>query len=212
MRLHARAAIALCVATALAMQAARAAELPASDDEGSDEPLPPILVTADRPNRWLLEKSHALDESRDRDLLPKFGASLFQIDAEAVEAMAQGKNTSLDKVLLQAPGVSYDSAISNPDFHVRNEYANVQYRINGILLPEGVSGLGPVLETGFIGSLNLLDGALPAQYGLRTAGVIDITTKSWSAPGGSVSLFAGSLGTVSPSFEYGGTVDNTQYY
>ena len=35
-----------------------------------------------------------------------------------------------------------NSAISNPDFHVRNEYANVQYRINGILLPEGVSGLG----------------------------------------------------------------------
>ena len=74
-------------------------------------------------------------------------------DYEALEALPQGNYTPIDKVLLQAPGVSYDSAVSNPDYQVRNEYANVQYRINGILLPEGVSGLGPVLETGFIGNL-----------------------------------------------------------
>jgi hypothetical protein len=81
----------------------------------------------------------------------------------------------------------------------------VQYRINGILLPEGVSSLGPVLETGFIGNLNLLDGALPAQYGLRTAGVVDLTTRSEYAPGGSLSMYGGSFGTLSPSFDYGGT-------
>jgi len=74
-------------------------------------------------------------------------------DYEALEALPQGNYTPIDKVLLQAPGVSYDSAVSNPDYHFRNEYANVQYRINGILLPEGVSGLGPALETGFIGNL-----------------------------------------------------------
>ena len=115
-------------------------------------------------------------------------------------------------MVLQAPGVSYDSAASNPDFHVRNEYANVQYRINGILLPEGVSGLGPVLETGFIGNLNLLTGALPAQYGLRTAGIIDMTTRSEFTPGGSVSMYGGSFGTLSPSFDYGGSAGNTQYF
>jgi outer membrane receptor protein involved in Fe transport len=102
--------------------------------------------------------------------------------------------------------------VSNPDYHVRNEYANVQYRINGILLPEGVSGLGPVLETGFIGKLNLLDGALPAQYGLRTAGVVDLTTRSEFTPGGSLSLYGGSFGTLSPSFEYGGSSGDTQYF
>ncbi len=212
MGLQARATILLCVATMLAMQAAGADALPASDDAGSDEPLPPILVTADRPDRWLVEKSHALDESRDRDLLPKFGASLFQIDQDAVDALAQGKNTTLDKVLLQAPGVSYDSAISNPDFHVRNEYANVQYRINGIQLPDGVSGLGPVLETGFVGNLNLLDGALPAQYGLRTAGVVDITAKANFERGGNLDIYAGSWDTVSPSVEFGGSSGHTQYF
>jgi hypothetical protein len=157
-------------------------------------------------------KMNAMDQSRDNFLLPKFGATSYNMDREALEALPQGDNTPIDKVLLQAPGVSYDSAVSNPDFHVRNEYANVQYRINGILLPEGVSGLGPVLETGFIGNLNLLDGALPAQYGLRTAGVVDLTTRSEFTPGGSLSLYGGSFGTISPSFNYGGSSGETQYF
>jgi outer membrane receptor protein involved in Fe transport len=162
--------------------------------------------------RRLSEKNKKLDEARDKDLLPKLGATSYSIDQEAIETLPQGKNTPIDKVLLQAPGVSYDSAISNPDFHVRNEYANTQYRINGIQLPDGVSALGPVLETGFIGNLNLLDGTLPAQYGLRTAGVIDLTTKSQFDPGGKLDLYGGSRGTFSPSVEYGGTAGQTQYF
>ena len=44
-----------------------------------------------------------------------------------------------------------DSAV-NGDIHVRNEHANVQYRINGIILPDGISGFGHVLDTSFVGS------------------------------------------------------------
>jgi outer membrane receptor protein involved in Fe transport len=210
MGIHARAAVLLCCVTTVLV--ARAAEIPTADVVEADDPLPPITVTADRPDRWLPDKSKEFDESRDRDLLPKFGASIFSIDEQDIETLPQGKNTPLDKVLLQAPGVSYDSAASNPDFHVRNEYANVQYRINGIQLPDGVSGLGPVLETGFVGNLNLLDGALPAQYGLRTAGVVDITAKASFEPGGNLDLYAGSWDTVSPSVEYGGSAGSTQFF
>jgi outer membrane receptor protein involved in Fe transport len=174
--------------------------------------LPQIVVHGDKPRNELQEKNQGLDDSRDKNLLPKAGATTYTIDQAALQALPQGKNTPLDKVVLQTPGVSYDSAISNPDFHVRNEYANVQYRINGIQLPDGVSALGSVLETGFIGNLTLLDGTLPAQYGLRTAGVIDITTKTTFDPGGNFDLYGGSWGTVSPSFEYGGNEGQTQYY
>jgi hypothetical protein len=177
-----------------------------------EQELPEIVINANTPSATLRRKSEEFDEARDKDLLPKFGASSYKIDREAVEALPEGKNTPLDKVLLQAPGVSYDSAVSNPDFHVRNEYANVQYRINGIQLPDGVSGLGPVLETGLVGNLVLLDGALPAQYGLRTAGVVDITAKSEFTPGASLDLYAGSRGTVSPSVELGGSEGRTQYF
>ena len=57
----------------------------------------------------------------------------------------------------------------------------MQYRINGIILPDGISGFGHVLDTGFVGSLALITGALPAQFGLRTAGIVDIQTKSGNA-------------------------------
>lgn len=171
-----------------------------------------IVIEANDPTKGLRAKINDMDQSRDGFLLPKLGATAYSMDQGTIQSLPQGQDTPLDKVLLQAPGVSYDSAVSNPDFHVRNEYANVQYRINGIQLPEGVSGLGPVLETGFIGNLTLLDGALPAQYGLRTAGVVDITTKSEFTPGGNWSIYGGSLGAVSPSLEYGGSAGSTQYF
>ncbi|HEY1735248.1 MAG TPA: ligand-gated channel, partial [Methylovirgula sp.] len=152
------------------------------------------------------------NDARDNALMPKIGATSYSMDYQTLNALPQGQATPLDKVVLQAPGVSYDSAVSNPDFHIRNEYANVQFRINGILLPEGVSGLGTVLATDFIGNLNLLTGALPAQYGLRTAGVLDMTTRDQFVDGGNVSIYGGSLATVSPSFDYAGTSGNTQYF
>ncbi len=37
---------------------------------------------------------------------------------------------------------------------------------------------GQTLSPRLVDKVNILTGALPAQYGLRTAGVIDITTKS----------------------------------
>jgi outer membrane receptor protein involved in Fe transport len=174
--------------------------------------LDPIVVSSQRLTDSLWEKNTELDKVRDKDLLPKLGATDYNIDQAALQALPQGRNTPLDKVLLQTPGVSYDSAISNPDFHVRNEYANVQYRINGIQLPDGVSALGSVLETGFVGNLNLLDGALPAQYGLRTAAVVDIITKTEFDAGGNLDLYGGSWETVSPSIEYGSGAADTQYF
>ena len=156
-------------------------------------------------------KMKTLDQGRE-NILPKIGATTYTITREAIEALPQADNMPIDKLILQMPGVSYDSAVSNPSFHVRNEYANVQIRINGVLLPEGVSALGPYLDTNFIGSISLLTGTLPAQYGLRTAGVLDITSRSFSVPGGAVSIYGGSRETFTPSFDYGGSVDNTQYF
>ena len=156
-------------------------------------------------------KMTGLDQARD-NLLPKIGASTYTISRDTIEKLPQGDNTPIDKVILQMPGVSYDSAVANPNFHVRNEYANVQTRINGVVVPEGVSALGPFLDTNFIGSMSLLTGALPAEYGLRTAGVLDITSRSFATPGGEVSLYGGSRQTFTPSFDYGGSVGNSEYF
>jgi outer membrane receptor protein involved in Fe transport len=156
-------------------------------------------------------KNEKLDEARQNIVAP-VGANAYQINHQAIEALPQGANTTLDKVLLQAPGVSQDSAASG-ELHVRNEHANLQYRINGIAIPDGVGGFGQILDSSIVGKLDLLTGALPAQYGLRTAGVLDIQTKTDAFNNsGSISLYGGSHGTITPSFEYGGTVGQTQYY
>jgi outer membrane receptor protein involved in Fe transport len=156
-------------------------------------------------------KMEGFDQSRNH-ILPNFGATSYTVTREGIETMPQGDNQSIDKLILQFPGVNYDSAVSNPNFHVRSEYANVQTRLNGVVLPEGVSALGPVIDTSIIGSISLLTGTLPAQYGGRTAGVLDITTRSFSAPSGDVSIYGGSRQTITPSFDYGGSVGNTQYF
>lgn len=153
----------------------------------------------------------ALDRVRD-NLSPRAGANVTEIGADDIDKMPQGANRPLDKVVLQLPGVTQDSAASGT-FHVRNEHANVQYRINGIMLPDGISGFGQFLETSFVGNLALLNGALPAQYGLRTAGIVDITSRSGVFDnGGAVSMYGGSRGTLSPSFEYGGHADGWNWF
>jgi outer membrane receptor protein involved in Fe transport len=189
---------------------ARAAELVAAATPAAAQ-VEQVVVVAHRQIGPFQHKSEALDRARDK-LLPKFGATRFAIDHKAIETLPQGEDTPIDKVLLQAPGVSADTAISNPDFHIRNEYANVQYRINGIQLPDGVSALGPVIETNFIGNLDLLDGALPAQYGLRTAGVVDLTAKNAFTQGGLLGLTGGSQATFAPSLQYGGNNGSTEYF
>ena len=163
------------------------------------------------PTQVVAGQNEKLDEAR-RSIVAPVGANSYQINHQTIEALPQGANTTLDKVLLQTPGVSQDSAASG-ELHVRNEHANLQYRINGIMLPDGVGGFGQILDTGIVGSLALITGALPAQYGQRTAGVLDIQTRPDAFNNsGSVSVYGGSHGTITPSFEYGGTAGQTQYF
>ncbi len=194
------------------------------DAAQSQTVLPEIVVEAQRPappRASSVQPTNAagvvatqntqMDIARD-NLSPRFGTSTFDMNRAHIESLPQGSNSSINKVLLQAPGVSQDSVASG-EIHVRNEHANVQYRINGITLPDGISGFGHVLDTGFVGNLALITGALPAQYGLRTAGIVDIQTKSGASlvPGGRVGVYGGSFGTVTPSFDYSGRVGTTEY-
>ncbi len=156
-------------------------------------------------------KIEALDKVRE-NILPRAGANSTDLGQATISALPRGEDSPIEKVLLQTPGISQDTA-SNGGLHLRNEHANVQYRINGVLLPDGVSGFGQVIDSGFVGNVAVIDGALPAQYGLHTSGVVDITSKSGAFDGGGkIGVYGGSLAYFTPSFEYGGTVGDTQYF
>jgi len=150
-----------------------------------------------------------LDVARN-GLSPETGSSTYKLSEQDIAHLPQGEDTPLNQVILQAPGAAQDSF---GQLHIRGEHANLQYRINGVQLPEGISGFGQSISPRLAGSISLLDGALPAQYGLRTAGVISIETKSGTfANGGTVDMYGGQRGTVQPSFEVGGTSGNFSYY
>jgi outer membrane receptor protein involved in Fe transport len=180
--------------------------LPTIEVEGANKPAAG-QVTAPAPSAPESQPASPFVDaanSLERQLLPKAGANVFVLDRAAIEALPQGDQTPLEKILMQAPGVSQDSAASG-NLHIRNEHANVQYRVNGILLPDGVSGFSQLMETSFAGSMSLVTGALPAQYGLRTSALVDIVSRAPPAtPGGSVTLYGGSHGTGQTVFDYGG--------
>ena len=83
---------------------------------------------------------------------------------------------------------------------IRGEHNGLQYRLNGIILPEGISVFSQTLDPRLVDKMQLIMGALPAEYGLRTAGVIDIKTKDGLLdPVANVEFYGGQRGTTQPS-------------
>jgi outer membrane receptor protein involved in Fe transport len=163
-------------------------------------------------NQQVAQRVQTLDQKRDDVILPKTGSNTYQVTQQDIENNPQGSNVSISDLLYRLPGVAQDST-NQGDFHLRNEHGNVQFRLNGILLPDGVSGYSQLIETSFIANMVLVTGALNAQYGLHTSGIIDITSKSGAAlAGGNISAYGGSRQTFTNAFEYGGVVDQTEYF
>jgi outer membrane receptor protein involved in Fe transport len=138
------------------------------------------------------------------------GASTYTVTAKEIQNQPGGDNAQLNSVILQMPGVAQDSF---GQLHVRGEHNGLQYRLNGIILPEGISVFGQTLDPRLAESVRLITGALPAEYGNRTAGIIDIQTKSGVFDnGGVVSMYGGSHSTLSPSVAYGGSSGHFNYF
>ena len=173
-----------------------------SASPGQNAPAPDvtedIVVTAKK-----LTKARSGIETR-------LGATVYTLSSKAITNQPGGEDIQLNQTLLQAPGVSQDSY---GQIHLRNDHANIQYRIDGVILPEGISFFGQSLTSRFASSIDLITGSLPAQYGLVTTGIVDIQTKSGSfQPGGSVGIYGGSHGWIEPSAEYAGSFGHYNYY
>ena len=160
--------------------------------------LPGITVTATK-----------MDEERSA-ILPSLGATKYDFSRTAIQNTPQGENAPLNQVLLRAPGVVQDGF---GQVHVRGDHGSLQYRLDGVQLPEGLALFSQILSPRFANSVSLLTGALPAQYGLRTAGVVDIGVKSGTTnPGAEASFMGGSYNWVQPSAQYGGRSGNIDYF
>jgi outer membrane receptor for ferrienterochelin and colicins len=160
--------------------------------------VPTVVITAQH-----------LNEERSR-IDTDTGASTYKFDSKAIEAQPGGSNVQLNQVMLQIPDAAQDSF---GQLHIRGDHNGLQFRLNGVILPDGISVFGQTLPPRMIESLKLITGSLPAEYGLRSAGIIDLTTKSGALqPGGEVSVYGGSHGSIEPSINYGGTTGANTYF
>jgi outer membrane receptor protein involved in Fe transport len=175
-----------------------AADQTASSAPSGTAARPQIVITGRR-----------LDIARD-SITPSLGASQYTFDKEALEKQPGGTNLTLNKSLLQAPGVVQDSY---GVIHVRNEHANLQYRLNGVIVPESISGFGTTFDPRIASSIQLITGTLPAQYGYRTAGVINFRTQSGLlGNGGEAGIYGGSFGWLEPNAMIQGSSGNFSYF
>jgi len=178
------------------MMAPAATTIPGVGPETSAT-LPTVVVTSD------------LNQARNQ-IFSSIGADSYTINAQQIQSIPEGTNAPFQQVLLRMPSVVADSFGQE---HVRGEHANLTYDINGVLLPEAINTFGQELDSRVIQSVTLIDGSLPAEYGLHTAGIIDVTTKSGSTmPYNEVSLYGGGYNTFEPSVQLGGVSGKFDYY
>jgi outer membrane cobalamin receptor len=167
------------------------------DDQEAKQPVTEVVVTARR-----------LDEVRASVEL-SLGASTYSLSNDAVESRPGGEAANLVHVMLQMPGVAQGAT---GELSVRAQ-AGLQYRINNVIIPEGITDLADTLRARFADNVQLVTGALPAQYGLQVGGVVNITSKNGVyEQGGEVEVYGGSHGHAETAFEAAGGVGDTNVY
>ena len=142
----------------------------------------------------------------------KASSETYQLSRKDIEALPRGNNNDVYDVLLTIPSVIYGGLKQT---HIRQDHANQQFRIDGIPIPDTVSGsFADIVPPRAWERADIILGGMEAQYGNKTAIIVDITSKSGTKPGfGSVQVFGGSNETVNPSIEYGGAIgDKIRFY
>jgi outer membrane cobalamin receptor len=183
-------------------QAAQAKADSDGDDDDDDDDTPSrqpqqVVVTARR-----------LDAARAA-IAPDLGASTYSISNRLVELRPGGEAASLGQVLLQAPGVTLTPS---GQLAVRGQ-TSLQYRINNVIIPEGFTDLSESLSARMEQSIDLITGALPAQYGLQVGGVVNITTQNGVfQQGGQAQLYGGGDAEIEPAIEYSTVIAGTNIY
>jgi len=169
-----------------------------------------VKIGTDKPERITLTLAVTQEIALEiRSPLPaiqyKASSETYQLSRKDVEALPRGNNSSIADVLLTVPSVAYGGLGQT---HIRQDHANQQFRIDGVPIPEGVSStFTDVITPRIWERADMILGGMEAQYGNKTALIVDITSKSGTKPGfGSLQVFGGANNEVTPSFEYGGTI------
>ena len=172
-----------------------------------EEPTKPVTLTLSKTKEVSLEVVSPLPP-----IQTKVSSETYSLSRKEIETLPRGNNVNLEDVLVTIPSAAYGSL---KQVHIHQEHANLLLRIDGIPIPDTVSStFSDVISPRAWERADIVLGGMEANVGNKTAALIDITTKSGTKPGfGSLQMFGGSNKTITPSFEYGGTIGQKfRYY
>ncbi|HTS81036.1 MAG TPA: TonB-dependent receptor, partial [Myxococcaceae bacterium] len=136
--------------------------------------------------------------------------SAEQIQREDIQSRPRGDSATVNEILATQPGFVYDAL---GQIYVRGNHANIQYQLDGVQLPDTVSGLfGQFLTPRLVENMEVITGGLPAEYGQRLSAVVNLNSRQPPTGGeGRFDLTYGSFGTVSPGAYWGQKVGAVSY-
>ncbi len=122
-----------------------------------------------------------------------------------------GAGSSPNKLIEGLPSVTSDSAGQE---HVRGEHAEIAYVIDGVQLPDTLSGRqGSIIVPSTIQSLSFLTGAYAPEFGGQTAAILDITTLPGARkPHADLEFDGGSYDTTNGNFTWEGPLGKRASY
>ncbi len=144
-------------------------------------------------------------------LIPKHANAVSpgsSVDHNKIEKLAGSAGGSVASILKEQSGVASDS---NGQQHVRGEHADLSYVVDGIPLPDTLSGRqGSVVVPATIDKLEFLTGGFPAEFGGQVAAVLNIATlPSTRHFRADVGFVGGSYDTTNSDFTVVGPAGNS---
>ncbi|MGE5054334.1 MAG: TonB-dependent receptor [Acidobacteriota bacterium] len=128
---------------------------------------------------------------------PHRSTSVNEIGEQTIQTRTTSlPGRSLQDLVISQPGWTYEG---NAVLHPRGTEYQTQFVLNGIPLTDNRSpGLGPEIEADDIDSLTVYTAGIPAEFGRKMGGVVEINTLKDAQPGmhGQVVLSGGSFDTA----------------
>ena len=148
----------------------------------------------------------SLNVTEDKTLIdPDQSGAVSQIGSEQIQTrLSSIPGRSLQDLVNSQPGWLYEG---NAVLHPRGSEYQTQFVVDGIPLTDNRSpSFGPAIDADDVQSLSVYTAGIPAEYGRKMGGVIEVNTLQDSQPGfhGQLVLSGGSFNTagVSASGQY----------
>jgi len=127
------------------------------------------------------------------------GGTDVSLDATILKRLPTNGNFA--ESLIQLPGAVRGA---NGVVHLNGDHGVINYLVDGVPLPQALNRqIGSEIDPNDISYVDVIEGAFPAQYGLRFGSTLNISTRAGSGPAGfDGSLRAGSYTTGDATLGY----------